>query len=198
MSDSEVTLPKNVVASAVTIIFLHWSGASFASGKTASTWLGALQIERGWVIGVFLHLWFVSSYLLYWQKKNAPKLRDLETEHRQMQHIELFHNIDGFPELFQAACQSSNSVVAEKFEQDISEITEKVLKRSFAVRSKNQTLRMFPTIRRKGFKDYFVDFSEPGAIFSHGSGSPNDGPSIESLPKLAVSREFGSRLLWCE
>lgn len=110
MASSDSTLPKNPITAAVVVIFVHWSGATFADVSEATMWLGAVEIERGWMIGVFIHLWFVVSFLLYWQDRNAPSLRHLEKENSELEHVELFRYMSGFIQLLHDTCAESELV----------------------------------------------------------------------------------------
>ena len=199
MELNEAAMPKAVITAAILIIFLHWSGASFIS-TSAHTWLGTVQIERGWMVGIFLHLWFILSYVLYWQNKGAKNLTHYESINREFQHIQLIRKTPDFLKTLKEVC-----VAAERELQDIPEPPAATLVSMLASSSLNVKVgvqaseRILPTIERNLILSYIVDFSKASHVEGTSSGSGADKyPERDSLPCYIIPWRYSVKLFQFE
>ena len=187
MSSDDVGLPKSAIAAAMTIIFLHWSGASFVEGNSASTWLGVVHIARGWMVGVFLHLWFIVAFLFYWQRIDAPSMGKLETKNQEIYSLQLVEYTRGFLQLLKEACAVAESGSDSPNEYSAESLVDKLSRRALQVKDGNGTKSIIPAVERYGFGRYRIDFSKAAFTFgSSSSAGSAETPRIEDLQCLEI------------
>jgi hypothetical protein len=198
VASSDSTLPKNPITAAVVVIFVHWSGATFADVSEATIWLGAVRIERGWMIGVFVHLWWLISFVLYWQSRGTPSFSDLQARHIELEHIELMRKMTQFLGVLREACASADS--ADKgTDHKSAELVGKLENQTLvAARESAREESFLPLIRRDWTWRYYVDFSQPAHVTGSRSPRRTETPTYDSLPRYAVPRGYSGKFFLYE
>jgi hypothetical protein len=177
------------------IIILHRSGATFVVGASASTWLGAVQIERGWMIGVFLHLWFFATFFLQWQKEGANSFSKYKSWNAELLHQHLLRSNQDFIILLKRSVADSSLLPNDVITQTSDELIDKFRSGGYAAREHHGEIRVLPTISRDFLFNYSVDFSKPSLISGSSSTITQSTIPLDQFPQIALPNEYNWKML---